>query len=86
MSEWRPGNWDEAKAQLNEVFNRLQFTPFEDSLIEAGADTMLAALREGGLHLSGGVVTDNAEGLVRIPLALKNVPQTIVIISDDKRH
>ncbi len=43
---WRPEEYAELKESINRKLNRLQFTPFEDQLIEAGATVMLEALRE----------------------------------------
>lgn len=84
MAKWRPEEWD-AYAIQGRVLKNTKIGDHNDiGFIEAGADAMLEALRKRGLHLPGNILTDNAEGLVRIPLALKNVPQTIVIIPDEE--
>jgi hypothetical protein len=83
---WRPAGWSNPypKTIIDEC-SGIEVDSDKYPIFEAGGDAMLEALRKRGrgLHLPGNVPTDNAEGLVRIPLALKNVPQTIVIIPDD---
>ena len=77
---WRPEDWD--KIRDEKIEDKMPY--LIDEAFEVGVDAMLETLRKSGLHLPGNVPTDNAEGLVRITLALRNVAQTIVIIPDEE--
>lgn len=70
---WRPRDWQGFKEECYKV---------GPDGFESGADAMLKALRQSGIHLAGNVPTNNSGGLVQIGLSLQNIAQTIIVIPD----
>lgn len=74
--EWRPDNWDEIKQIKDSDLNDVNYVGL---VFEAGADSIVRALKQEGIHINTGEMALNCESQLLVP------PQSsgfVVFISD----